>query len=129
MSNIDMTKTYTTRDGQEVHLYEERKGYIYGRYCDPHLDRELDCWTPASWDAYGICNQNIGTDLDLVPVKTWRAWKEGEAPAAFMVRHKKSGHTAVGYGRESQLCLDARFELYYRLHADGTETPCGVLEG
>ena len=128
MSNIDITKVYTTRKGLKVHLYEERNGYIYGRYCEPYLGQVLDCWTPASWNSYGICNQNIGTDFDLVPVKTWRAWKKGETPLYFMLRQKFTGGQCIGHASSSPVYYSNLFANYDRLHEDGTTTPCGVLE-
>lgn len=71
--NIDITKAYTTRNGLKVHLYEKCNGYIYGRFWVPDLGEAIDCWRPVSWTSRGICNQKMGADYDLIPVKQWRA--------------------------------------------------------
>ena len=73
--NIDITKAYTTRKGLKVHLYERHEECFFGRVYQ-FISNE---WTPASWQPNGICIQNFGTDYDLVPMKQWRAWKDGEA--------------------------------------------------
>ena len=101
---IDINKKYQTRNGRKVHLYEGRNEYFYGRYCGGGLGGALDCWTPASWNLHGICDQNFVTDFDLIPVKHWRAWKEGEGPKFFMVRSKDGG-LMLGLDRSKIDCL------------------------
>ena len=132
MSPIDITKTYTTRDGRGVHLYEQRNGYFYGRFCHGSGSAETDSWAPASWTVNGgTCMQNWGTGYDLVPKKQWRAWRKNDAKPKFIITKDGSKLRLEAHCFFQSDCdaeLQMLFEHYSWIHEDGSETPCGVLE-
>ena len=122
--NIDITKKYTTRDGREVVIFEVSDRV----YCKIKC---LDGWAPAPRSLSGMlydCGKY--SNGDLIPVKAWRAWKEGEAPKFFMTQHKASRgkRVACADADASTMELSHLFANYDWLHEDGTTTPCGVLE-
>jgi hypothetical protein len=121
--NIDITKTYTTRSGLSVRIYAtDGAGMaVHGAY-KTEAGWEYAGWTEdGSFYEYGETN-----DLDLIPVKTWRAWKEGEQPEICMVRWKNG--RGVGTVISGEGDLSYLFRQYVHIHEDGTETPCGVEE-
>ena len=122
--NIDINKKYTTRGGQPVRFYatDGSKDYpIHGAIL------QNGQWYWAAWNTEGQCDpQSAETCNDLIPVKTWRAWMEGEAPLRIMIRRK--GSTAVETKRTRDCDLVTLFIHYVRVHEDGTTTPCGVCE-
>lgn len=126
MSNIDITKRYQTRDGREVVIFEVSDKV----YCKIKC---TDGWASLTRSLSGmIYDCGKYTSGDLIPVKTWRKWKEGEAPKFFMVKNKESGFRSIE--RASRVISNYStyylhlFSHYDRLHEDGTTTPCGVCE-
>ena len=128
MSNIDITKVKTTRGGFRVHIYETLSGRIHGRMqCS-------DEWIIKSWRLNGaVLGGGLNDACDLIEEKTWRAWKEGEAPRFFMAKHKESAVCSIQLasrdGSNTSSYYFHLFNNYDRLHEDGTTTPCGVLDG
>lgn len=120
--NIDIAKKYTTRDKREVVVFEVSDKV----YC---MVKCLDGWHSVSRSLSGTvveCGKyNSG---DLVPVKGWRAWNEREAPKCFVVRQKGSDGDYVAYAGRPQAYYCNLFANYFRVHEDGTTTPCGVEE-
>ena len=120
--NIDITKKYQTRDGREVVIFEVSDKV----YCKIKFNGE---WAPMSRPLSGMVSNRTDYDAagDLLPVKTWRAWKEGEAPKFFMVRNKESQANVIQFSGNYPN-LDILFSDYMWLHEDGTTTPCGVKQ-
>ena len=121
--NIDITKKYQTRDGREVVIFEV-SDKVYGK---------IKCsgeWASMCRPLSGRVSSRTDYDVagDLIHVKTWRAWKEGEAPKFFMVRNMASGWQHVAHGSESAGYFSSLLANYDRVYEDGTTTPCGVLE-
>jgi hypothetical protein len=123
--NIDITKKYTTRDGREVRVYAVDGIAPYNVHGAVKYENG---WDDQTWTEDGEYNKDKPPcGRDLIPVKTWRAWKEGEAPKFFLARHKTSQEVqAIQDGTHS--CRDIWFKYYTHVHEDGTETPCGVGE-
>ena len=123
MSTIDITKTYTTRSGDPVRIYAVDGGGanpVHGAI------RDGNEWFLCKWREDG---ENFSrTNADLVPVKQWRGWKDGEAPKFFMIKHKGNGGHYIGHGGAPVCYYADLFADFDRLHEDGTTTPCGVLE-
>jgi hypothetical protein len=124
--NIDITKKYTTRDGREVRIYAVDGGGIHPVHGAIKMDD--GSWKGCQWYSNG--DNFSGNCYDLIPVKTWRAWKCHEMPKFFIIRHKEVGslyaETADKIIGDDYLKL--LLENYMRVHEDGTETPCGVCE-
>lgn len=123
--NIDAAKKYQTRSGLPARIYatDGREPYqIHGSY------RSDEGWICGEWAEDGAFHQGAsGThSLDLIPVKTWRAWKKGEAPARIMLQQK--GFVVVETKRTKDCDLPTLFLHYVRVHEDNTKTPCGVEE-
>ena len=127
MTNIDITKTYQTRDGREVVIFEvsdkvycKIRGRDDGEWCV--------AWRHLTGKAFGVSS----CAGDLIPAKQWRAWKSsGEGPKVLMIRWKNLTKDTcdVVYRRAAQDSSD--FFLFVNadwLHEDGTTTPCGVCE-
>ena len=123
--NIDITKTYQTRSGLSVRIYAVDGAGPYPLHGAVRTERG---WDDEKWNKYGEYVRAGASDLDLIPVKTWRAWKDGEMPKFFMVRHKEGGEWHIANGSDLAGCFQKLFLNYDRMHEDGTTTPCGVLE-
>jgi hypothetical protein len=122
--NIDIAKKYTTRSGLPVRIYATDGADIavHGAY------KTEAGWEYTGWTEGGSFYEDGETnDLDLVPVKTWRAWKEGEGPEFFMVQRKTTGELSVAEHTQASV-TKVWFDHYLWVHEDGTETPCGVEE-
>ena len=120
--NIDITKKYQTRDGREVVIFEV-SDKVYGKIkCNGE-------WAPMSRPLSGMVSSRTDYDAagDLLPVKTWRAWKAGEVPRFFMARNKESQANVIQFSGNYPN-LDRLFTDYMWLHEDGTTTSCGVEE-
>lgn len=123
--NVDINKKYTTRDGREVVIFEVSDKV----YCKVRGVRGVTKgWSIGHRRLDGRAFSSQDSDLDLIRVKTWRAWKDGEAPKFFMVRNNASGWQHVANGSESAGYFSSLFANYDRVHEDGTTTPCGVEE-
>lgn len=117
--NIDITKKYTTQNGLPVRVYAvdgAGKYAVHGSLYD-------GAWIQHAWTPEGAWS-DIPHGYDLTLVKTWRAWKEGEAPVRVMLRQK--GICSVETKRTKDCDLPTLFIHYARVHEDGSETPCGV---
>ena len=130
MNKIDITKTYATRGGLPVRIYAMDGAGPYPIHGAVRTERG---WEDEKWDKYGEYVRAGASDFDLIPVKTWRAWKEGEAPRFFMAKHKESAVCSIQLasrdGSNTSSYYFHLFNNYDRLHEDGTTTPCGVLDG
>ena len=124
--NIDITKTYATRSGLPVRIYAVDGCGVYPVH---GASRSSAGWEDQKWSDTGRYNMARAEEggYDLVPAKTWRAWKEGEAPKFFMVRSQDK-KLMLGLDRSKIDCFNALFIAFDWLHEDGTTTPCGVLE-
>ena len=122
----DIAKKYTTRDGREVVVFEV-SDKVYCKIRGKDGD-----WFVSRRELSGRLCPSAESDVDLIPVKTWRAWKYGEAPRFFMVKRKGGGIPQIGFSSSNSRCADSYyvnlFTNYDRLHEDGTATPCGVEE-
>ena len=121
MSNIDIAKKYQTRDGQEARIYAADAGGSYPVHGAIHNGK---AWALCQWQSDGKSFSR--TDYDLIPMKQWRAWKDGEAPKFFMARSKTD--YAYMVVRSTDVIINNLFSSYEWLHEDGTITPCGALE-
>ena len=119
---IDIAKKYTTRDGREVVVFE-----VSDRVYCKIRGKDGD-WFVSRRELSGRLCPSAESDVDLIPVKTWRAWKYGEAPRFFMAQTKTSTGAYVAPGTGSGFDGNFMLENYIWLHEDGTTTPCGVLE-
>ena len=122
MTNIDITKTYQTRDRREVVIFEISDKV----YCKI---KEGSAWFVTTRALCGRVNPGdpgASHGGDLITVRTWRAWKQGEAPRYFIARRKITGEYSVVYGQGN--LPSALFSHYEWVHEDGTTTPCGVEE-
>lgn len=124
---IDITKTYQTRDGRKARVYATDG---YGMFPVHAAVKDACGWLNGSWPRDGKTSSGRDNPSDLVPVKTWRAWKHGEAPRVFMMRHKskKEKANSVVMWTKPDTDYDILFEQFVHVHEDCTETPCGVLE-
>jgi hypothetical protein len=125
--SIDITRKYTTRNGREVRIYAtDGVGYypIHGAVKDG------DLWHSHVWTKDGARTGGQAVDeWDLIPVKTWRAWKRHEMPVIFMVKRideNMNGISCIVTRDGSD--AEALFKGWKHVHEDGTETPCGVEE-
>ena len=125
MNNIDITKKYQTSSGMQVRIYAVIEGQSWGVH--GAIKHESGRWVSAEWHRTGEMGASPH-ELDLVPVKAWRAWKKGEAPKFFMAQTKTSTCAYVAPGTGPGFDGNFMLENYMRLHEDGTTTPCGVLE-
>ena len=126
--NIDITKKYTTRSGLPVRIYATDGA---GQHPIHGAIKYKNGWNDSTWCANGAYTEGY-TDgsRSLIPVKTWRAWEEGEGPARLMIRSKaSSGHACEVLIRAAEPAPNKRlFSDFIWLREDGTETPCGVEE-
>ena len=126
--NTDITKKYTTRSGLPVRIYATDCGGAYpvhGSYLESGIG------PIAQWGRVGFFyyNGSIESQLDLIPVKTWRAWEEGEGPARMMIRWNTHNKDSVEVVRRAIMYSNAYlFENATWLREDDSETPCGVEE-
>jgi ribosomal protein L34 len=122
MTNIDITKRYQTRDGREVVIFEV-SDKVYCKF------RECGEWHMRSRPLNGRIFMGAENGSDLIPVKTWRAWKHGEAPKFFMVKAATNdGLKVLAIDSSKVGDWDNFFNNFLWLHEDGTTTPCGVCE-
>lgn len=133
MTIIDITKKYTTRSGLPVRIYATDAGGIFSVHGAVGDWTASGHWSLVSWLPSGKrCNATPPDDWDLLPVKTWRAWEEGEAPKFFMSRDTRY-NTLVAFSAAEVAAQgpdgrEALFRDWARVYEDGTETPCGVEE-
>lgn len=123
--SIDISKSYQTRDGREVRIYavyQDQHFPVHGAVQSENRTQ----WSCLSWPEDGICGHLTHSSYDLIPAKTWRAWREGEAPLRIMIRRK--GITTVETKRTRDCDLVTLFIHYVRVHEDGGESICGVEE-
>ena len=121
---VDITKKYTTRNGWHARIYATGAGGarpVHGAITQPGGA----IWIQANWEADG--QSFSGSEYDLIPVKTWRAWKDGEGPKFLVVRRKITGDISATERTEASV-HGVLFAHYLWVHEDGTETPCGVEE-
>ena len=123
MSNIDITKTYTTCDEREVVIFEVSDRV----YCKIKCS---DGWAATSRSLNGMVVEfGKYSSGDLILAKTWRAWKEGEGPKRLMIHWENHAADTCEIVIRPMHYSDAYlFENASWLHEDGTTTPCGVLE-
>jgi hypothetical protein len=124
---IDLTKKYQTRSGLPVRIYAVDGG---GTYPVHGSFLEAGTYFIVQWMSDGcFCPGGVESSCDLVPVKEWRAWKEGEGPARLMIRWNNHCKDSVEVVHRSVMYSNAYlFENATWLHEDGSETPCGVEE-
>ena len=110
-----------------------RNGNPYRHYATTEKEHHGADFSSGKWnviihtlDGSWLAADGVPCPYDLVGAKTWRAWKEGEAPLRIMIRRK--GITTVETKRTRDCDLVTLFIHYVRVHEDGTETPCGVEE-
>ena len=122
MRNIDITKRYQTRDGREVVIFEVSDKV----YCKVRDSFE---WYVTSRLLNGRIYEDAERGADLQLVKTWRAWKKGEAPKFFMVKAAvNDGLKVLAIDSSKVGDWDNFFNNFTWVHEDGTTTPCGVCE-
>ena len=122
--NIDITKVKTLRNGLRYRHYATTDKEHHGAYF-----LGVD-WLSGTWRLDGLTNGKTTNGFDLIEGKTWRAWKEGEAPKWLMLRWKNDltgGARAIRCGTGGY-SYEELFRLADWLHEDGTITPCGVEE-
>ena len=125
--NIDITKKYTTRSGLPVRIYATDGA---GQHPIHGAIKYEGGWDDNTWCADGAYTAgDAGGSRSLIPVKMWRAWKEGEIPVMFMARKKEGADDySVCVIRAGSRSYAHFFADFLWVHEDGTETPCGVEE-
>jgi hypothetical protein len=90
--NIDITKTYTTRSGLPVRIYATDGAdiMVHGAY------KTEFGWEYTGWTEDGSYYEDGETNgRDLIPVKTWRAWKKGGNIPTWIIAKSKRDATCV----------------------------------
>ena len=121
--NIDINKKYTTRSGLPVVLFEV-SDKVFGKY------QRDGIWYANDWPLDGV-RYHKENEIDLIPVKTWRAWDVNEGPRFIMVKPKGANAVSMRCISLWEVVENFRKILlmdYVWVHEDGTETPCGVEE-
>jgi len=133
---IDINKKYQTRSGLPVRIYATDGGGPFPIHGAVQTDRRPEqpenrfaqiCWTELG----SRCGHPIKDTWDLIPAKTWRAWRKNDAKPKFMVvqeNNRKQLEVHCVFASDCDTELQNLFDNFKWFHEDGTETPCGACE-